>query len=194
MSKIDKILELGIEIRKDPGNRTLIKYAGKLMTKIIRKWHNHTATTKCRKCGTCCRGFVVGITAVDLQREPRLQKFIIPSTTEDFEKRTTMADEIWKIPIGTTYSECPFLKRDGNRFYCDIYKTRPTTCEKFVPSNFACHCAMLSGKGVQFPDTIEVLAAGGWPMPIIVGKLMESTGDVEHDAKIGIEYKWKFPT
>jgi uncharacterized protein len=90
-----------------------------------------TPEYECDKCGACCKGFVIEITATDILREPKLKDVAASFMGNN--------DDIWDIRdkylLATPYKPCPML--DVNNL-CTIYNTRPNVCVHFKAGHNKC--------------------------------------------------------
>ncbi len=82
---------------------------------------------KCTQCGKCCINYSEGgLTASDDELEfwrsyrPHIHQYV-------------KNDALWFDPqTGQPLSVCPFLKKSGQLYSCDIYEDRPEDC-RFYP-------------------------------------------------------------
>jgi Fe-S-cluster containining protein len=88
------------------------------------------STGPCDNCGLCCENLLVEATAVDVLREPRIDK------ARPIRKRGA------ELPVLEAYwilagpgDPCPFLTPKKR---CDIYPTRPNGCVAFAPASPKC--------------------------------------------------------
>jgi Fe-S-cluster containining protein len=93
----------------------------------------------CLRCGRCCHTyFAFYVKESDLARwRNEKRKDIL----EHLESREAVwaGDRFVSGASGFPVPACPFLQREGHRFSCAIYETRPQTCRDYEPgSNELC--------------------------------------------------------
>lgn len=82
-------------------------------------------TTKCRKCGQCCRVLIIEINCQDIVNEPKLAEIAIPFRDVvgpcgfDEEGEAVHYDPCHLL---AAVKPCPMLGEDNR---CTIYSTRP---------------------------------------------------------------------
>jgi Fe-S-cluster containining protein len=85
----------------------------------------------CQGCATCCRKLIVGLTAGDLKREPRLRDHAVPMVAVT---RRKLLDYMHKFDCTHVLAKrasgaaCVFLDETNG---CTIYATRPDICRAF---------------------------------------------------------------
>ena len=88
----------------------------------------------CRRCGVCCHvDMVAYVTPEDMQRWEKEGRY-------DIIDRLSGNEVIWAGDriidrYGAKVTECAYLKWDGERFFCEIYETRPMVCRSYVPGS-----------------------------------------------------------
>lgn len=113
----------------------------------------------CRRCGTCCRAFMITLNEGDLRREPRLKEFAVHKDRlpEDLgAKLLARYGEVYGIR-----KPCPFLFTENGISICRIYRTRPDTCHRFWPSEITCNVSKLEERGVDTVATILKMVSQG---------------------------------
>jgi Fe-S-cluster containining protein len=87
-------------------------------------------TLTCDGCGLCCRHLLVEAGAVDVLREPRIDR---ERPLGKRAKSLSLLDACW-ILAGPGMP-CPFLTSENR---CGIYATRPNTCVAFIAGSAKC--------------------------------------------------------
>jgi Fe-S-cluster containining protein len=87
-------------------------------------------TLTCDCCGLCCRHLLVEASAVDVLREPRIDR---ERPVGKRAKSLSLLDACW-ILAGPGMP-CPFLTTENR---CGIYATRPNTCVAFIAGSVKC--------------------------------------------------------
>ena len=84
---------------------------------------------KCTLCGECCRP-IVKVNESDIQRIEKAgyerEEFLVKDPLMDKAKE--------KDTLKQKNGVCMFLKRQGDKYYCDIYDHRPNAC-RIYPFN-----------------------------------------------------------
>jgi Fe-S-cluster containining protein len=87
-------------------------------------------TLNCDCCGLCCRHLLVEASAVDVLREPRIDR---ERPLGKRAKSLSLLNACW-ILAGPGMP-CPFLTPENR---CGIYATRPNTCVAFIAGSPSC--------------------------------------------------------
>ena len=87
---------------------------------------------ECVKCGSCCKCFRIVLSLADVNKEPRLQKVMIPIYKILGKTRRYMAEK--KLPFALP-KPCPFLLSNNE---CSIYETRPQMCRDYPQGDSKC--------------------------------------------------------
>lgn len=90
-------------------------------------------TFECDGCGACCRTKLVDVYEVDLLREPRLGRHMLPV-------RDGLDGEIGYLNC-LAEQRCPFLDNENR---CSVYLQRPTVCVLFPAGGEECQEARKS--------------------------------------------------
>ena len=96
----------------------------------------------CRRCGACCRKFLIEADWVDTAREPTI---VEKCERMDGNGALHGHDVGWLVAWGDTIP-CPFLGPDN---LCAIYPTRPNECVALEPGSEQCQLARESAKETQ---------------------------------------------
>ena len=93
------------------------------------------APKKCQRCGKCCQiHFSIYAVEEDIARWRAEGRTDILRLLED-EEMAWAGDQLVSTITGEPLSPCPFLQKDGTRFSCTIYETRPEICREFPPGS-----------------------------------------------------------
>ena len=84
----------------------------------------------CENCGLCCQGLIVEADAVDVLREPRIEKEYPLGKRH---VRLPILEAIWVL--STPGGPCAFLTNEKR---CSIYPTRPLSCVAFLAGSAKC--------------------------------------------------------
>lgn len=83
-------------------------------------------TFRCERCGKCCEMSIVRISKEDIKRIKR------EGYDENyFIKRDIMSPGLNKFVIKKIGNKCIFLKKKNGKYFCEIYKVRPLTCQRY---------------------------------------------------------------
>ena len=97
---------------------------------MIKEKKNEIKEHACQRCGLCCHSFGITLTIEDLNREPRLYQYSIP-TEEVGNMKTRLFMQQNNMPFvvdkGGRGLPCPFFANKS----CLIYETRPQICRDY---------------------------------------------------------------
>ena len=107
------------------------------------------AEPECMRCGKCCLADMAAL-AYQIDEEDR-KRWIGEGRADilhiiENEHPVWMGDHLISSRTGNPLHGCQFLARDGNRFFCTIYETRPLACRDFIPGSSEL-CPLFYGKG-----------------------------------------------
>ncbi len=87
---------------------------------------------ECKRCGKCCfESFYRHVRPDDLADWEARGRTDLVKAYED-EKMTRGAINREMAESGMTLHACRYLKKDEDRFRCEIYELRPLTCREFT--------------------------------------------------------------
>jgi hypothetical protein len=88
---------------------------------------NYTVENTCR-CGECCKGLIIEVTARDAAREPLIK--LLGSKLRCFDGTFPPDDEAdWML--NGKGGACVFYKEEDGKGICGIHQTRPLICRLF---------------------------------------------------------------
>lgn len=89
----------------------------------------------CLRCGNCCRGG--NLSLIDMQDMEKWEKHNRQDIIDKVKELNPVwaGDHFFSAGTGKRFTVCPFLKPEGDFYFCIIYDLRPEVCIRFKPGS-----------------------------------------------------------
>ncbi len=85
----------------------------------------------CTQCGSCCKkyGMRLDATPLDIARwRFDNRQDILKYVGIEHENGEVSGGRLWVDVQGTPVKECPFLRHEGEKYFCSIHNAEPEVC------------------------------------------------------------------